>query len=209
MSVCLRRFAPYPGKSSCPRNSRSSPIEIRPCPLLRARLSPSLSSSIHGLGLRGQERVLDIGTGSGYAAAVLSRVAKEVFTVERVEALAEAAQARLTRLGYTNVHVLCADGTLGWPEHAPYEAIAVAAGGPEVPAALRSQLSLGGRMVLPVGSQDSQSLVRVTRESESRFTETALTPVRFVPLIGAQGWPEEKAAPARPVVETGGPSASN
>lgn len=164
--------------------------------------------TIHALSLRGQERVLDIGTGSGYAAAVLSRVAKEVFTVERVEALAEAARARLKSLGYDNVHVLCADGTLGWPEHAPYDAIAVAAGGPEVPAALRSQLSLGGRLVIPVGSHDSQSLVRVVRESESRFTEQALTPVRFVPLIGAQGWPAEKTPSTAPVIETGGSSAS-
>jgi protein-L-isoaspartate(D-aspartate) O-methyltransferase len=143
--------------------------------------------TIDALSLRGRERVLEIGTGSGYAAAILSRVAKEVFTVERVEALAEEARLRLQRLGYRNVHVLCADGTLGWPEHAPYDAIAVAAGGPRIPPALRSQLALGGRMVIPVGSKESQSLVRVLRESESRFREEELTPVRFVPLIGEQG----------------------
>lgn len=159
--------------------------------------------TIYALGLRGQERVLEIGTGSGYAAAVLSRVAKEVFTVERVEALAEEARLRLQRLGYDNVHVLCADGTLGWPENAPYDAIAVAAGGPEIPTALRSQLAPGGRMVIPVGSHESQSLVRVVREQGSRFTEEELTPVRFVPLIGAQGWPLEKASPAATAVEMG------
>lgn len=207
----LEAFRAVPREEFLPKELAEFAYRDTPLPIAEGQTISQpfiVALTIHALGLRGQERVLDIGTGSGYAAAVLSRVAKEVFTVERVEALAEAAQARLTRLGYTNVHVLCADGTLGWPEHAPYEAIAVAAGGPEVPAALRSQLSLGGRMVIPVGSQDSQSLVRVTRESESQFTEDALTPVRFVPLIGAQGWPGEKAPPTRPVVETGGRSAS-
>lgn len=145
--------------------------------------------TIEALGLRGNERVLEIGTGSGYAAAVLSRLTKEVFTVERLEPLAEAARERLTRLGYHNVHVLRGDGTLGWSEHAPYEAIAVAAGGPEVPKALLSQLSPDGRLVIPVGPEEfSQVLVRVTREGESSFREEPIAEVRFVRLIGEQGW---------------------
>jgi protein-L-isoaspartate(D-aspartate) O-methyltransferase len=153
------------------------------------------------LRLRGDERVLEIGTGSGYAAAVLSRLAREVFTVERLPELAAQARERLERLGFTNVHVLCGDGTLGWSEHAPYDAIAVAAGGPEIPRALLDQLAPGGRLVIPVGREEtSQTLVRVTRENGSFRTEP-LGEVRFVPLIGEQGWPEAERvarAPARP-----------
>lgn len=142
------------------------------------------------LGLQGNERVLEIGTGFGYAAAVLGRLAGEVFTVERLEPLAREARSRLAQLGYDNVHVLHGDGTLGWPEHAPYDAIAVAAGGPAVPEALLSQLAPNGRLIIPIGpDESSQVLVRVTREGDS-FHEEPLTSVRFVPLIGEQGWPE-------------------
>ena len=165
--------------------------------------------TIDALNLRGDERVLEIGTGSGYAAAVLSRLAKEVFTVERLEPLAEQARARLARLGYRNVRVLHGDGTLGWPEHAPYDAIAVAAGGPEIPKALRSQMSLGGRMVIPVGpDESSQLLLRLVREDEDRFHEEDLTPVRFVPLIGEQGWPEADRTIAAPAISTRGRTVS-
>ena len=148
--------------------------------------------TMEALGLTGNERVLEIGTGSGYAAAVLSRTAREVFTVERLESLATQARERLERLGYRNVQVLHGDGTLGWPEHAPYDAIAVAAGSPEVPKALRSQLAPGGRLVIPVGpDESSQILMRVTREGQETFREEPLTAVRFVPLIGEQGWPDQ------------------
>ena len=147
--------------------------------------------TVEALGLRGGERVLEVGTGSGYAAAILSRIAKDVYTVERLESLATVAQERLERLRYTNIHVLCGDGTLGWPEHAPYDAIAVAAGGPTVPDALRSQLAVGGRLVIPVGPDEtSQTLVRVTRETETEFRQEEIANVRFVPLIGEQGWSE-------------------
>ena len=147
--------------------------------------------TIEALALSGNERVLEIGTGSGYAAAVLSRLARQVFTIERLEPLATVARERLSRLGYRNVEVLEGDGTLGWPAHAPYDAIAVAAGGPEVPRALKEQLAMGGRLVIPVGiDESSQVLVRVTREGVSDYREEPLTEVRFVPLIGQQGWPE-------------------
>lgn len=145
--------------------------------------------TIQSLRLRGHERVLEVGTGSGYAAAILSLLAKEVLTIERLEPLAMVAGERLQRLGHRNVRVLHADGTLGWPEHAPYDAIAIAAGGPAVPHALLGQLALGGRLVIPVGPNDLQVLTRVTRESE-RFHEEPIADVRFVPLIGEQGWPE-------------------
>lgn len=142
------------------------------------------------LALKPTDRVLEIGAGSGYAAAVLSRVATQVYTIERHAQLAELAAERLQRLGYTNVEVLLADGTLGWPAHAPFDAIVVAAGGPDVPPALLAQLAIGGRLVIPVGSGRAQELVRVTRRSETEYRREDLGAVTFVPLIGAQGWAE-------------------
>ena len=142
-----------------------------------------------GLGLRGDEKVLEIGTGSGYAAAVLGRLAAEVYTVERIDRLAVAAAALLARLGCANVHVRHDDGTLGWPEHAPYDAIAVTAGGPSVPHSLKTQLAVGGRLVIPVGELKSrQQLLRIVRESEQRWTSENLCDVAFVPLVGREGW---------------------
>jgi protein-L-isoaspartate(D-aspartate) O-methyltransferase len=146
---------------------------------------------IEALGLKGGERVLEVGTGSGYAAAVLSRIAGEVYTIERNPALAQAAKGALERLGYHNVHVIVGDGTLGWPDAAPYDAIVVTAGGIEVPPALRSQLAVGGRLVIPLGpTPREQRLVRITRTGEDEFEEEDLLPVRFVPLIGEHGWHE-------------------
>jgi protein-L-isoaspartate(D-aspartate) O-methyltransferase len=140
------------------------------------------------LRLTPSDRVLDVGTGSGYAAAVLSRLGRDVFGIERVEALAGTARHRLTTLGYDNVTVVCGDGTLGWPEHAPFDAIAVAAVGPRPPQALLDQLALGGRLVMPIGPRGAQTLVRITRAGRARYREEALVDVRFVPLIGAQGF---------------------
>ncbi|HEU4578206.1 MAG TPA: protein-L-isoaspartate(D-aspartate) O-methyltransferase [Polyangiaceae bacterium] len=140
------------------------------------------------LALTGSERVLEVGAGSGYAAAILSRLAREVYTVERHEGLAATAAERLERLGYANVKVLVGDGTLGWPEHAPFDAIAVAAAAPEVPRALLEQLAPGGRLLIPVGSSSSrQVLLRITREGDE-FREEPILDVRFVPLIGEQGF---------------------
>lgn len=135
------------------------------------------------------DRVLEVGAGSGYAAAVLSRIAREVYAIERHERLAGLARERMRRLGYTNVHIVHGDGTLGWPEHAPYDAIAVAAGGPDVPPALQSQLAPGGRLVIPIGTDPRlQELVRVRRVGPDGFRRESLGAVRFVPLVGAQGW---------------------
>lgn len=155
---------------------------------------------VEALGLEGGEKVLEIGAGSGYAAAVLSRIAGEVYTVERLGELAARASEKLADLGYKNVHVLHADGTLGWPEHAPYDAIVVAAGGPFVPQELKHQLKIGGRLVIPIGTDPrAQELVRVTRLSEDDYRSEDIADVRFVPLVGESGWaPERKAAaPAR------------
>jgi protein-L-isoaspartate(D-aspartate) O-methyltransferase len=153
------------------------------------------------LALRGEEKVLEIGTGSGYAAAVLAEIAGDVYTVERIGQLAEKAASTLADLGYDNVHVLHADGTKGWPDHAPYDGIIVAAGGPKIPDSLKEQLKIGGRLVIPVGRDPKvQELVRVTRVSENEFHREDLADVRFVPLIGTEGWggPEREPAPARP-----------
>ena len=144
---------------------------------------------IAALALRPEERVLEIGTGSGYAAAVLSRIVREVYTVERHRELADYAGERLAALGYDNVHVCHGDGTRGWPEHAPYDGIIVAAGGPGVPPSLRDQLAVGGRLVMPVGrSRQQQHLVRVRRRPDGDYDEERLAPVAFVPLIGVEGW---------------------
>ena len=137
------------------------------------------------------DRVLEVGTGSGYAAAVFSRIVEQVYTVERHRSLAEEAQQRFAQLGYDNIEVAVRDGTLGWPEHAPYDAVIVAAGGPgRIPPALLEQLAPGGRLVIPRGAtQAGQDLIRIRRSADSAtFEEENLGAVRFVPLIGAAGW---------------------
>jgi protein-L-isoaspartate(D-aspartate) O-methyltransferase len=140
--------------------------------------------------------VLEIGTGSGYAAAVLSRVVRQVFSVERHASLVALALRRLRNLGYANVEVLHGDGSLGWPEHAPFDGIIVTAGGPRVPKDLRNQLAIGGRMVIPIGPDPRlQELVRVTRVTRDRFDEERLAQVRFVPLVGADAWAEPASVP--------------
>ena len=156
---------------------------------------------IEALALEGGENVLEIGAGSGYAAAILSRIAGEVYTVERIAELAVRASEKLSDLGYKNVHVLHADGTRGWPDHAPYDAIIVAAGGPQIPKTLKAQLEIGGRLVIPVGSDPrGQELVRVTRLSEDDYKTEDIADVRFVPLVGAEGWaPETEARRKKPV----------
>ncbi len=136
-------------------------------------------------------RVLEIGAGSGYAAAVLSRIADEVIAIERHAELAELAAARMARLDYANVKIVAGDGSSGWPDGAPYDAILVAASGRHVPDVLVRQLRVGGSLVMPIGAPDDvQHLVRVVREGEERWTRDDLGAVRFVPLIGAEGWGE-------------------
>jgi protein-L-isoaspartate(D-aspartate) O-methyltransferase len=141
------------------------------------------------------DKVLEIGTGSGYGAAVLGRIVARLYTIERHRELAEAARQRLASLDYRNIEVRHGDGTLGWPEAAPFDAIIVTAGGPEIPEILRDQLEPGGRMVIPVGTlAHEQRLVKVVRDGAHDFREEDLGPVRFVPLIGARGWVDRGAA---------------
>lgn len=144
---------------------------------------------IEALALRGGEKVLEIGAGSGYAAAVLAEIAAEVYTIERIGQLAERAAVNLADAGYENVHVRHADGTEGWREEAPFDAILVSAGGPDVPRSLMQQLAIGGHMVVPVGSDlRAQELIRVTRIDEGEYEREDIADVRFVPLIGKEGW---------------------
>lgn len=141
-------------------------------------------------GLSPRARVLEVGTGSGYAAALMSRIVAQVHTVERLARLAADTRERLGRLGYTNIDVHVGDGSLGWPEAAPFDAILVAAGAPDAPAALRRQLAPGGCLLVPVGDgRQTQQLRKIRRVAVDRFEEQDLCAVRFVPLLGQQGWP--------------------
>jgi protein-L-isoaspartate(D-aspartate) O-methyltransferase len=142
------------------------------------------------LALEGDERVLDVGAGSGYQAAVLAELAAEVVTIERIPALAEAARARLAEAGYPEVEVRVGDGSTGVPEQAPFDGIAVAAAAPSVPSALYDQLSDGGRLVVPRGSRRGQELVLVVRTSSGPVERRSI-PVRFVPLVGDEGFGDD------------------
>jgi protein-L-isoaspartate(D-aspartate) O-methyltransferase len=147
------------------------------------------------LRLHGHERVLEIGSGSGYQAAILSRLAVVVFSIERIPELAAQARATLAMVGIRNVHVLVGDGSLGLPEHGPYDAMVVTAASPKVPPALIDQLKLAGRLVIPVGDRHEQTLVRVTRTEREPQVEH-LGGCRFVPLIGQQGWLSREIPPS-------------
>ncbi|MGC1454786.1 MAG: protein-L-isoaspartate(D-aspartate) O-methyltransferase [Nitrospirota bacterium] len=141
------------------------------------------------LGLKGTERVLEIGTGSGYQAAVLAELCQKVYTVERIKTIADKARVTLDRLGYKSVAIKVYDGTYGWKEMAPFEAIIVTAGSPDIPAPLVEQLKEGGRMSIPVGDRYGQRLITVVKTAEGITTEQSI-PCVFVPLIGNHGWKE-------------------
>jgi protein-L-isoaspartate(D-aspartate) O-methyltransferase len=181
-----------PREQFVPAELRDQAYEDRALPIGREQSISQpyvVALTLEALNLRGNETVLDVGTGSGYAAALLSCLAAYVHSVERLESLASQAQERLYRLGYA-VRVHCRDGTLGLPQYGPYDAIAVAASGPFVPPALTAQLAMAGRMVIPIRHAETQMLVRVERTPEGSFETETLCEVRFVPLIGAQGEPE-------------------
>ena len=141
--------------------------------------------------LDGTEKVLEVGTGSGYQAAVLALLADRVFSLERIPALARRARKILDACGYSKVNIRLADGTLGWQEMAPFDAIIVTAGAPDVPRDYLDQLAVGGRLVIPVGDRLSQVLMRITRTAEDEFKQEQLLGCRFVPLVGNHGWHEE------------------
>jgi protein-L-isoaspartate(D-aspartate) O-methyltransferase len=195
--LVLEAVRSVPREAFLPEDMREFAYEDSPLPIEEGQTisQPFIVALMsEALLLNGGEKVLEIGTGSGYAAAVLAQIAADVYTVERYSQLATKAAATLTRSGFNNVHVLHGDGTLGWPEHAPYDAIVVAAGGPRVPEALKSQLKIGGRLVIPVGSsRELQELVRVTRAGEHGYEVEELLDVRFVSLVGADGWAPDRA----------------
>lgn len=140
------------------------------------------------LELHSDALVLEVGAGSGYAAAVMGQIAREVHSLERHPRLVTEARRVIERLGYSNVHIHQADGSQGWPCQAPYDAIAVAAGGPSIPPSLRQQLKPGGRLVMPVGPREEQTLIRLRRLGMNDYRQESLGQVRFVPLIGREGW---------------------
>ncbi|MGC1482322.1 MAG: protein-L-isoaspartate(D-aspartate) O-methyltransferase [Candidatus Acidiferrum sp.] len=178
-----------------PKELRPRAYEDAPLPIGEGQtisqpyIVAAMTAALH---LAGDDRVLEIGTGCGYQAAILSHLAKIVFTVESRSELAFAAAARLEHLGYGDVHVHCGDGTLGLPEFAPFDAILVAAAAPAVPEPLRAQLAEGGRLILPVGDSEDQELRVIERQGNFFHTRT-LEACRFVPLIGYHGWKEPPA----------------
>ena len=144
---------------------------------------------VRSLELRRTDKVLELGTGSGYQAAILAELASTVITVERLGSLIDSARERLCALGHTNIEVVAAERRLGWPREMPYDGIIVAAGAPKLPRELMEQLADGGRLVIPVGSRSSQELMKVSRTADSYSVKT-LGACRFVPLIGDGAWPE-------------------
>jgi protein-L-isoaspartate(D-aspartate) O-methyltransferase len=182
-----------PREAFIPEDVRHLAYEDAPLPIGEGQTISQpfiVALMVSALELRRSDKALEVGTGSGYQAAILAELASRVVTVERVQTLADSARARLASLGYANVEVLLAGAQLGWPAEAPYDAIIVAAGAPKLPRELIDQLTVGGRLVVPVGSLDSQELMKVTRTQDG-FSVRSLGPCRFVPLIGEGAWPQE------------------
>jgi protein-L-isoaspartate(D-aspartate) O-methyltransferase len=192
----LHAMAAVPREAFVPPGQEAHAYDDSPLPIAAGQTISQpfvVALMVEALELGGADRALEVGAGSGYAAAVMSRICAAVYAIERHAALVADAQAALDRVGYRNVTVRHGDGTLGWPEEAPFDGILVSAGGPQIPAALREQMAPGGRMVIPVGTLGRvQRLVRVVRERADSWREDDLGEVAFVPLIGEQGWGERE-----------------
>jgi len=188
----LAAMEQVPREAFVPERLREMSYQDSPLPIGEGQTISQpfiVARMIERLELTPEDKVLEIGTGSGYGAAILSRIANTVYTVERRASLAEAAREKLDKLGYDNIHVVVGDGSLGWPENAPYDAIVGTAGAPKVPEPLKEQLSVGGRLVLPVGTvPEQQVLIRLRKTAEDRFEQEEMEAVRFVPLVGEAGW---------------------
>jgi len=189
----LEAMAKIPRHSFVSPEYQAAAYEDRPLPIGEGQTISQpymVAVMTQSLELTGGERVLEIGTGSGYQTATLAELAKTIFTVERIQVLIQRAQKVLQNLGYENIFFLHGDGTKGWPENSPFAGIIVTAGAPEVPQMLTSQLADGGRLVIPVGPRYTQTLYKVTRKG-NRFMEEDITGCVFVPLLGDFGWKEE------------------
>jgi len=190
----LAAMARIPRERFVPPEERQLAYEDRPLPIgLDQTISQPFIVALmtQELGLTGSERVLEIGAGSGYQAAILAELARTVIAVERLPTLAETARKVLSSLGYANITVHLAKETLGWPEEAPYDAIIASAAAPRVPPDLLAQLAIGGRMVIPVGSRYVQELYKITRRRKKNTIQN-LGGCRFVSLIGKGAWEEEE-----------------
>jgi protein-L-isoaspartate(D-aspartate) O-methyltransferase len=186
----LAAVASVPRERFLPEDLHPYAYDNRPLPIGHGQtISQPLIVAMmtEALQLNSEDKVLELGTGSGYQAAILAELAGEVVTVERIPELAERAAALLFQLGYDNVRVHVAGETLGWPDDAPYDGIIVTAGAPQVPRPLLEQLAPGGRLVIPVGARDVQELLQVTNTGHG-LTSRRLGPCRFVPLVGSGAW---------------------
>ncbi|MEJ5300655.1 MAG: protein-L-isoaspartate(D-aspartate) O-methyltransferase [Thermodesulforhabdaceae bacterium] len=178
-----------------PEHLKSQAYEDHPLPIEEKQTISQpyiVALMTESLRLKGKEKVLEIGTGSGYQTAILAELADKVFTIERIPLLAEKAQKRLETLGYKNITYRVGDGTLGWPEEAPFDGILVSASAPSIPQPLIDQLAMGGRLIIPVGDRLSQELVLAERVPEG-VKKSFLGGVRFVDLIGKWGWSESSS----------------
>lgn len=189
----LEAMRKVPRHAFVPEAHQDAAYEDRPLPIGEGQtISQPYMVAImtQSLELEGEEKVLEIGTGSGYQTAILAELAKEVYTIERIPALLERAQNTLQYLGYKNIFFMIGDGTKGWPGKAPFDGIIVTAGAPEIPQTLLSQLADGGRLVIPVGPRYTQTLYKVTKQGKN-YKEEDITGCVFVPLLGEYGWKEE------------------
>jgi protein-L-isoaspartate(D-aspartate) O-methyltransferase len=191
-AAVLAAMSKVPRDLFVPGESRQYAYEDRPLPIGYGQTISQpyvVALMCEALRIEPGSRVLDVGTGSGYAAAVIAEMGAKVIGIERKSELADRAKASLVRSGYPIVEIHCGDGTLGYPQAAPFDAIMVAAGSPALPGTLKNQLTIGGRLVIPIGpARHHQHLLRITRQSETDFSSETLGEVTFVPLIGEEGW---------------------
>jgi protein-L-isoaspartate(D-aspartate) O-methyltransferase len=186
----LRAFEQTPRHLFVPTGVQHRAYEDSPLPIGNGQTisQPSVHARyLSLLQLKGTEKVLEIGTGSGYQTVLLSQLAGQVFSIERIPALLDRAREVIQRVGARNISLLLGDGTLGWRDYAPYDAILVSAGSPQIPQPLLDQLADGGRLLIPLGQFEEQVLTMVTRRGTT-FEQQKVLPVRFVPLLGSHGW---------------------